>query len=86
MAKKNIGIYSNLESTSNHKVEDLYLVVDNNKIVFSVKNKKNNEFVAFEHFSNNQVNTGWHQLVAYLQNNSKLIHGIFGNGIIPGSY
>jgi hypothetical protein len=79
MAKKNIGIYSNLESTSNNKVEDLYLIVDNSNIVFSVKNKKKNEFVAFEHFSNNQDNTGWHQLVAYLQNNSKLIHGIYGN-------
>jgi hypothetical protein len=78
MAKKNIGIYSNLESTSNNKVEDLYLIVDNNNIVFSVKHKKTNEFVAFEHFSNNQDNAGWHQLVAYLQNNSKLIHGIFG--------
>jgi hypothetical protein len=81
MAKKNIGIYSNLESTSNNKVEDLYLIVDNNNIFFSVKHKKKNEFVAFEHFANNQDNTGWHQLVAYLQNNSKLIHGIYGNVI-----
>ena len=79
MAKKNIGIYSNLESTSNNKVEYLYLIVDNNNIVFSVKHKKTNEFVAFEHFANNQDNSGWHQLVAYLQNNSKLIHGIYGN-------
>jgi len=79
MAKKNIGIYSNLESTSNNKVEDLYLIVDNNNITFSVKHKKKNEFVAFEHFSNNPDNTGWHQLVAYLQNNSQLIHGIYAN-------
>ncbi len=79
MAKKSIGIYSNLESTSNNKVEDLYLIVDNNNIVFTVKNIQTNHFVAFEHFANNQDNSGWHQLVAYLQNNSKLIHGVFGN-------
>lgn len=79
MAKKKIGIYSNLESTANNKVEDLYLVVDNANIIFSVKNKKTNEIVAFEHFANNPENVGWHQMVAYLQNNSKLIHGIYGN-------
>ncbi len=79
MAKKKIGIYTSLESTSNNKVEDLYLIVDKESIVFSVKNKIKNEFVAFEHFENSADNTGWHQLVAYLQNNSKLIQGIYGN-------
>jgi hypothetical protein len=79
MAKKTIGIYSVLESTPNYKVEDLYLIVDSNNIVFSVKNKKTNQYSAFEHFANNGENTGWHQLVAYLQNNSKLIQGIFDN-------
>ena len=79
MAKKKIGIYSALESTPNYKVEDLYLIVDNNNIVFSVKNKKTNQFLAFEHFANNADNIGWHQLVAYLQNNSKLIQGIYDN-------
>ena len=79
MAKKKIGIYSNLESTPNYKVEDLYLIVDNNNIVFSVKNKISNEFLAFEHFANNADNIGWHQLVAYLQNNSKLIQSIYNN-------
>ena len=79
MAKKKIGIYTTLESTPNNKVEDLYLIVDKESIVFSVKHKQKNEFVAFEHFVNNVDNTGWHQLVAYLQNNSKLIQGVYGN-------
>ena len=79
MAKKKIGIYSTLESTSNHKVEDLYLIVDKESIVFSVKHKQTNQFVAFEHFVNSADNNGWHQLVAYLQNNSKLIQSTFGN-------
>jgi hypothetical protein len=79
MAKKKIGIYSALESTSNYKVEDLYLIVDNNNIVFSVKYIKTNQFLAFEHFANSADNIGWHQLVAYLQNNSKLIQSIYGN-------
>jgi hypothetical protein len=79
MAKKKIGIYTQLESTPNYKVEDLYLIVDKESIVFSVKNKVKNEFVAFEHFVNSAENTGWHQLVAYLQNNSKLIQNTFGN-------
>ncbi len=79
MAKKKIGIYTELESTPNNKVEDLYLIVDKDSIVFSVKNKVKNEFVAFEHFVNSADNTGWHQLVAYLQNNSKLIQNTYGN-------
>jgi hypothetical protein len=79
MAKKKIGIYTQLESNPNYKVEDLYLIVDKEGIVFSVKNKVKNEFVAFEHFVNTAENTGWHQLVAYLQNNSKLIQNVFGD-------
>jgi hypothetical protein len=79
MAKKKIGIYTQLQSTPNYKVEDLYLIVDKESIIFSVKNKVNNEFVAFEHFVNSADNSGWHQLVAYLQNNSKLIQHTFGN-------
>ena len=42
-------------------------------------NKSLNEFVAFEHFVNSPDNIGWHQLIAYLQNNSKLIQNIFEN-------
>jgi hypothetical protein len=79
MAKKKIGIYTDLVSNFNNKVEDLYLIVDQNSIVFSVKNNVINEYVAFEHFVNSADNTGWHQLIAYLQNNSKLIQATFAN-------
>ncbi len=79
MAKKKIGIYTSLESTFNNKVEDLYLIVDRDSIVFSVKNTNRNEYVAFEHFENSADNVGWHQLIAYLQNNSKLIQHVFAN-------
>ena len=79
MAKKKIGLYSTLESSFNNKVEDLYLIVDNEQIIFSVKNNTNGQFVAFEHFVNSPDNVGWHQLIAYLQNNSKLIQSIFNN-------
>jgi hypothetical protein len=79
MAKKKIGIYTDLVSTFNNKVEDLYLIVDKESIVFSVKNKISNEFVAFEHFVNTPDNIGWHQLIAYLQNNSKLTQAVFEN-------
>jgi hypothetical protein len=79
MAKKKIGIYGQLESTANNKVEDLYLIVDEQSICFSVKNTVSNEFVAFESFTNTNEHVGWNQLVAYLQNNSKLIQAIYGN-------
>jgi hypothetical protein len=79
MAKKKIGIYTDLVGTFNNKVEDLYLIVDRDSIVFSVKNRTNNEYVAFEHFVNSSDNIGWHQLIAYLQNNSKLIQQVFAN-------
>ncbi len=79
MAKKKIGIYGQLQSTANNKVEDLYLIVDDQSICFSVKNIVKNEFVAFEAFANTNENNGWNQLVAYLQNNSKLIQAIYGN-------
>lgn len=79
MAKKKIGIYTDLVGTFNNKVEDLYLIVDRDSIVFSVKNIQTNNFVAFEHFVNSADNEGWHQLIAYLQNNSKLIQHVFAN-------
>lgn len=79
MAKKKIGIYGQLQSTANNKIEDLYLIVDEQSISFSVKNEQSNEFLAFESFANTNENIGWNQLVAYLQNNSKLIQGIYCN-------
>lgn len=79
MAKKKIGIYTNLVGTFNNKVEDLYLIVDKERIIFSVKNIQTNEFVALEDFENSVENKGWHQLIAYLQNNSKLIQHTFLN-------
>lgn len=79
MAKKKIGIYGVLESTPNNKVEDLYLIVDDHSISFSVKNIKSNAFVSFEYFVNDPENYGWSQLVAYLQNNSKLIQNTYNN-------
>jgi len=77
MAKKKIGIYSPLESTPNQKVEDLFLIVDDHSIAFSVKNIEKNTFVAFEYFENEENVEGWAPLMAYLQNNSKLIHAIY---------
>jgi hypothetical protein len=79
MAKKNIGIYSTLQSTANNKVEDLYLIVDQHSIVFNVKNNITNEFVAIEQFENGGDQKGWSGLIAYLQNNSSLIHNIYKN-------
>ena len=73
MAKKKIGIYGVLESTANNKVEDLYLIVDESAIAFAVKNNISNIYQCFEYFVNDPENIGWNQLVAYLQNNSKLI-------------
>lgn len=79
MATKKISIYSALESTPNQKVEDLYLIVDNSSIILSVKNKKTRHVVAIEHFENNSTETSWQELDSYLQNNSKLVAGIYGN-------
>ena len=77
MAKKKIGIYGNLESTANNKVEDLYIIVDNHSIHFAVKHLISNSYIAFESFvSGNEIN-GFSQLLAYLQNNSKLIHAVY---------
>ena len=77
MAKKKIGIYSTLLSTANQKVEDLFLIVDDHSIAFSVKNIQNNTYVAFEYFDNEENGEGWGPLMAYLQNNSKLLHAIY---------
>ncbi|MGI9139353.1 MAG: DUF3822 family protein, partial [Sediminibacterium sp.] len=79
MAKKKIGIYGTLESTANNKVEDLYLVVDEHSIAFSVKNIVSNTYRSFEYFVNDSENNGWSQLVAYLQNNSKLIQNTYND-------
>jgi hypothetical protein len=77
MAKKKIGIYSPLESTANQKVEDLFLILGDHSIAFSVKNIQKNTYVAFEYFENDEQVDGWGPLIAYLQNNSKLIHAIY---------
>ena len=79
MAKKKIGIYGVLESTANNKVENLYLIVDDHSIAFSVKNEVSNQFVSFEYFVNDPETQGWNQLVAYLQNNSKSIQNTYKN-------
>jgi hypothetical protein len=77
MAQKKLSVYGNLVSTANNKVENLYLVIDQNSIVFVVKNTLVNEFVAIEHFESTNDQTGWSQLIGFLQNNSTLIHSVF---------
>ena len=77
MAKKKIGIYGLQESTANNKVEDLYLIVDEQSICFVVKNHTNDQYIAFEYFENTPDQNGWNQLLGYLQNNSKLIQSFY---------
>ena len=77
MAKKKIGIYGVQESTANNKVEDLYLIVDEQSICFVVKNHTNGQYIAFEYFENTPDQNGWNQLLGYLQNNSKLIQSFY---------
>jgi Protein of unknown function (DUF3822) len=77
MAQKKIGIYGVQESTANNKVEDLYLVVDEQSICFVVKNHTNGQIISFEYFENNPDQNGWNQLLGYLQNNSKLIQSFY---------
>jgi hypothetical protein len=77
MAKKKIGIYGVQESTANNKVEDLYLIVDDQSICFVVKNHTNEQFIAFEYFENNPDQNGWNQLLGFLQNNSKLMQSFY---------
>jgi hypothetical protein len=77
MAKKKIGIYGTLESTANHKVEDLYIIVDHQSIHFAVKHLLSNKYISFESFVNGNDANGFAQLLAYLQNNSKLIHAVY---------
>ena len=79
MAKKKIGIYGNLESTANHKVEDLYIIVDNQSIHFVVKHLVSNNYISFESFVSGTDINGFSQLLAYLQNNSKLMHAVYQN-------
>ena len=74
---KKIGIYDVQESTANNKVEDLYLIVDEQSICFVVKNHVNGTFIAFEYFENTTDQNGWNQLLGYLQNNSKLIQSFY---------
>jgi len=77
MAQKKLSVYGKLVSTANNKVENLYLVIDQNSIVFVVKNTLVNEFVAIEHFVSTDDQTGWNQLIGFLQNNSTLIQSVF---------
>jgi Protein of unknown function (DUF3822) len=77
MGQKKLSVYGNLVSTANNKVEHLYLVIDQNSIVFVVKNTLVNEFVAIEHFKSTDDQTGWSQLIGFLQNNSTLIHSVY---------
>ena len=77
MAKKKIGIYGVQESTANNKVEDLYLIVDEQSICFVVKNHTNSQPIAFEFFENTPDQNGWNQLLGYLQNNSKLMQSFY---------
>lgn len=77
MAKKKIGIYGVQESTANNKVEDLYLIVDEQSICFVVKNHTNGLYIAFEYFENTPDQNGWNQLLGYLQNNSKLMQSFY---------
>jgi hypothetical protein len=74
---KKIGIYGVQESTANNKVEDLYLIVDEQSICFVVKNHINGVYIAFEYFENTTDQNGWNQLLGYLQNNSKLIQSFY---------
>jgi len=74
---KKIGIYGVQESTANNKVEDLYLIVDDQSICFVVKNHINGAHIAFEYFENTTDQNGWNQLLGYLQNNSKLIQSYY---------
>ena len=74
---KKIGIYGVQESTANNKVEDLYLIVDEQSICFVVKNHIDGEYIAFEYFENTTDQNGWNQLLGYLQNNSKLIQSFY---------
>jgi hypothetical protein len=74
---KKIGIYGVQESTANSKVEDLYLIVDEQSICFVVKNHINGAYIAFEYFENTTDQNGWNQLLGYLQNNSKLIQSFY---------
>jgi len=77
MAKKKIGIYGVQESTANNKVEDLYLIVDEQSICFVVKNHMTGQYIAFEYFENTPDQNGWNQLLGFLQNNSKLIQSFY---------
>ena len=74
---KKIGVYSVQESTANNKVEDLYLIVDEQSICFVVKNHIDGAIIAFEYFENTTDQNGWNQLLGYLQNNSKLIQSFY---------
>lgn len=79
MANKKIGFYGKLESTANNKVENLYIVVNYNSILFIVKHLLSNEFISVEHFEKEEAQAPWKPLFAFLQNNSSLIQNYYKN-------
>jgi len=79
MANKKIGFYGKLESTANNKVENLYIIVNKTSIVFVIKHIVKNEFISIEHFEQTEESNSWSPLLAYLQNNSKLIQNYYKN-------
>lgn len=73
MATKKIGIYGELISTANNKVEDLFVIVEEFAIHLLVKNSTRDGFVAFESFEMQDSNDTYQTLLAFVQSNSKLI-------------
>ena len=73
MATKKLGIYGELISTANNKVEDLYVIVEAFAIHFLVKNTSKDSFVALESFEMNEQTDSYQSLIAFLQNKSNLI-------------
>lgn len=73
MATKKIGIYGELISTANNKVEDLFVIVEEFAIHLLVKNSTRDGFVAFESFEMQGSNDTYQTLIAFVQSNSNLI-------------
>ena len=79
MAKKIVGVYSKNISFTENKSTDLYITIDHSNLFFSVKNSKNSQFLALEHFMNDSNESGWDQLISCVQKKSKLINVPFSN-------
>jgi hypothetical protein len=76
MYKNNLNLYSQADKTGHQEHDQLYLILDQKNIVFSVKST-NNHFIALEHFSIEDEVASWSTIEQFLTTHSTILNWSF---------